>query len=900
LGAAGGAALGGVEGAFAGAAIGAVAGGVRQSIGETASYAAEIEKLKIALRGILPEQEKFDLAIRTASQATSELNIPQEQSIKGMTRLAAAVTGAKGPVQDAALTFRNVTAAIKATGGSSEDVQGAITAMVQVFSKGKVSAEELSGQLGERLPGAVTMFAKANEMTLPELQKNLKAGTVGLNELMNFIIELGVEFDGTARKISDSNADAGARLNVVIQEMRAAIGKELLPIGAEFQKAFAKFIEEITPKLVEIIPKIARFILNLVKNIDKVVAALVGFFKVLAVGKIMLFVGSIKTLGAAKIGLLRNVVALKKAFIGLNSTLLLNPYAIAAAGAAALSVHIFSAIQHQNKLNNLLKKGSVQQVENRLSQLQSEQAALEQESLKPKGLAGKTVDSLVGLLIKGAGVEGSEEGVNILLDRNKREQERLNERLTLIKDLRPEQGAAVDLSGLSGFTYDPLNLDGSDAGTGTKSTLSERIKQAQELEARMQRQLMLAKSQGEIGRLLAKQVNDRAVLTQKILDLKKDGTNKDLNAATANATQKQQQLQQLEIQTKLNQLFEKAERPLKQGLAAIKERLDADRRYKELLKKGIEPARAKDIINLEKLKKKGLEILDIEIEALKAVVAKNAANKEAIETLDKLIKKRKEMEGIDPETETGGNNYGKDKSDFESFKESFTAGLEDMVNIGPKIANVALNAIGSVTDGLIEMITTGKANFKEMAASILKDLAKIMMKAALAKIVASAFGITLSAKGNVIQGGTIKPYAKGGVVAAPTVFPMAGGDVGLMGEAGPEAIMPLKRGNNGKLGIEVAGRSNAVDAMNRYSRRNTAAAGGGMASEDEAIAAVQGSAVPIDVRYSVERINSVDYVTADQFQNGMQQAAQQGAKQGEQQTLKRLQMSSSTRKRLGM
>ena len=71
--------------------------------------------------------------------------------------------------------------------------------MVQVFSKGKVSAEELSGQLGERLPGAVTLFAKANKMTLPELQKNLKAGTVGLNELMNFIRQLGVEFDGTAK-----------------------------------------------------------------------------------------------------------------------------------------------------------------------------------------------------------------------------------------------------------------------------------------------------------------------------------------------------------------------------------------------------------------------------------------------------------------------------------------------------------------------------------------------------------------------------------------------------------------------------------------------------------------------------------------------------------------------------
>ena len=126
--------------------------------------------------------------------------------------------------------------------------------------------------------------------------------------------------------------------------------------------------------------------------------------------------------------------------------------------------------------------------------------------------------------------------------------------------------------------------------------------------------------------------------------------------------------------------------------------------------------------------------------------------------------------------------------------------------------------------------------------------------------------------------------------------------MGLMGEAGPEAIMPLKRGNNSKLGVEVAGRSNALEAMSRYSVRNNAGGTTGFASSsDEAALGSQAAApTPIDVRYTVERINSVDYVTADQFQTGMRQAASQGAKQGEQQTLKRLQLSSGTRKRLGM
>ena len=59
-------------------------------------------------------------------------------------------------------------------------------------------------------------------------------------------------------------------------------------------------------------------------------------------------------------------------------------------------------------------------------------------------------------------------------------------------------------------------------------------------------------------------------------------------------------------------------------------------------------------------------------------------------------------------------------------------------------------------------------------------------------------------------------------------------------------------------------------------------------------------AAPIDVRYTVERINSVDYVTADQFQRGMQQAASQGAKQGEQRALRTLKQNTNVRRSVGI
>ena len=63
---------------------------------------------------------------------------------------------------------------------------------------------------------------------------------------------------------------------------------------------------------------------------------------------------------------------------------------------------------------------------------------------------------------------------------------------------------------------------------------------------------------------------------------------------------------------------------------------------------------------------------------------------------------------------------------------------------------------------------------------------------------------SFNAKGNVFAKNKIVPYAYGGIVNKPTLFPMANG-MGLMGEAGAEAIMPLRRHSNGKLGVEASG-----------------------------------------------------------------------------------------------
>lgn len=73
-------------------------------------------------------------------------------------------------------------------------------------------------------------------------------------------------------------------------------------------------------------------------------------------------------------------------------------------------------------------------------------------------------------------------------------------------------------------------------------------------------------------------------------------------------------------------------------------------------------------------------------------------------------------------------------------------------------------------------------------------------------IFSSAGGIPTFANGGVVNSGGIVPFASGGVVSSPTFF-QAGNQTGLMGEAGAEAILPLSRGPDGRLGVQSQAKS---------------------------------------------------------------------------------------------
>lgn len=94
--------------------------------------------------------------------------------------------------------FEAVASAGAALALSQDDMQGAFLALGQMISKGKVQAEELRGQLGERLPGAFQLAAKAMNMTTAELDKFMADGKLTAEELLPKLAKVMKEDFGAA------------------------------------------------------------------------------------------------------------------------------------------------------------------------------------------------------------------------------------------------------------------------------------------------------------------------------------------------------------------------------------------------------------------------------------------------------------------------------------------------------------------------------------------------------------------------------------------------------------------------------------------------------------------------------------------------------------------------------
>ena len=242
LGAIAGGIIGGVPGAAVGAGIGGGISQVRQQVGATATYAADLSRQRQALQLVTKDAGEYQRALAFIDKTSRDLAIPQDLITRQFTQLTASVKGAGGNVRDAEKAFIGVASGIRGTGGSLEALDGALLATSQVFSKGKVSAEELRQQIGERLPGAFSLFAKSIGMTPQELDKALQNGQVSLQDFQKFADKLFIQYGENAKIIANGPDAAGDRLKTSLARLGESVGTLLKPIGAGFQNIFTDII----------------------------------------------------------------------------------------------------------------------------------------------------------------------------------------------------------------------------------------------------------------------------------------------------------------------------------------------------------------------------------------------------------------------------------------------------------------------------------------------------------------------------------------------------------------------------------------------------------------------------------------------------------------------------------
>lgn len=127
----------------------------------------------------------------------------------------------------------------------------------------------------------------------------------------------------------------------------------------------------------------------------------------------------------------------------------------------------------------------------------------------------------------------------------------------------------------------------------------------------------------------------------------------------------------------------------------------------------------------------------------------------------------------------------------------------------------------SLSRAFTDATVRGK-KLSDVARSLALSLSKTALSAAInpiGKALGDGFGNILNRalgfqKGGVLAQGTPVPFAKGGVISAPTTFPLSGGRTGLAGEAGAEAILPLARGSDGRLGVKAQGQGGVSITFN--------------------------------------------------------------------------------------
>ena len=685
--------LGGPGGAAVGGGLGASANILVDYARQVAEINTQLNLSKQTLALASNGQEEYNTLLEVARNISRDYAVSLKETIGGFSQVAVAARANNLTLKETETIFRGLVSAGIAFGKSQQDIDAIVRATVQVLSKGKLSAEELQGQIGERLPGAVAKFAEATNRSLPQLAADLKAGTVQISDFVDFSREQLFDYDKVAQLIADGPEKAGARLKLALEETAENYGGFFQRVGAKFQ--------DFGTNLLNFFNDNQETIQNFV--VDSIVA-----FKNLA-------------------------LEVKLAFEDIKSSILfLKP--VLDAFTTGIDV-----IGKANRRQRALQAGGFDDQEYRRQAFESVSKYYSPifQPLDFNREFRREFNYLKGEAVKrGEAVLREQTGDTIPGREALRQQ--------LFGDFIPYTTGQ----------YSSGKTDGSPDPTDTPKPLKDI-----------------------------------------------DEATRDARIAAVALRERGLQLTKEQI-IEAGKLAEEAAKLLPVNLRMVKlEEIRVDTASKIFRLKESEDRQAKEA---QRQKEQDNQLI------LRGRLL-------AGEITQEQFNQQQKLQGISRLLDLQPGLYEKIKEKLEeaatplgTFRDGVRKIFEEAMNLNQALADRGVQAVQQFGDAFADFVATGKSSFAELTQSILQDLSRIFARAALFKGlslipgVGSFLSLPGFADGGVIAKNKIVPFAYGGVVNKPTLFPMANG-AGLMGEAGPEAIMPLRRGRDGKLGVEASG-----------------------------------------------------------------------------------------------
>lgn len=283
---------------------------VREIINTT----TRIDGMKRTLEGVLGSGHAAAAGIAFIRSEADRLGVAFQPALDGYTKLAAAARGT-----DLAPKVNELTGAILQAGSafnlSGDQIGGAIQAIEQMISKGTVSAEELRGQLGERIPGAFGIAAQAMGVTTAELSKMLEKGEVVATD---FLPKFAAELTRSTAAASALNAASPAaeleRIKNELEGIATDIGGGIFEGLGDGLSEFKEALAGINAK--DLGRDIGEAIGTIVRNLDIGVAAMVAFAGARGIGAAVV---ALQGLGLVARTVPPGIAAAGAAFVALNA-----------------------------------------------------------------------------------------------------------------------------------------------------------------------------------------------------------------------------------------------------------------------------------------------------------------------------------------------------------------------------------------------------------------------------------------------------------------------------------------------------------------------------------------------------------------------------------------------------